>query len=98
VARAGWLSDLMEGESAHREWVQEEEPGVWLAGEAMISERSFRRSSRPPSWEAVSAKRERIGPVWSRREIEVVREIGRIAVTVRQLPESPVVLDEPEDA
>jgi len=36
--------------------------------------------------------------VWSPREVEVVGEIGRKAVAVGQLPESRVVLDEPEDA
>lgn len=28
MARAWWLSDLMEGQSAHREWVQEKEETV----------------------------------------------------------------------
>jgi hypothetical protein len=35
MARAGWLSDLMEGQSAHREWVQEKEAGVWVAAQAI---------------------------------------------------------------
>lgn len=35
VARTGWLSDLMEGQSTHREWVQEKEEADWVAAQAM---------------------------------------------------------------
>ncbi len=35
MARAGWLSDLMEGQSALREWVQEKEAAAWFAAQSM---------------------------------------------------------------
>src|SRR4029450_12721142 len=52
----------------------------------------------PTLSEAVGAKRKRIWGAWWLREVEVVGEIHRVSVAVRELPQAPIFFDEAKDA